>query len=262
MLIAGRTPPTPSPAKVTVDYAAIEGTIEEKISSGSASLDSIQGVSVSVDGQTVITHYRNGFSSAKTEHMWSVTKSVVATLIGIAISDGLIENLDQSLGGLLPEYRKVMAPGISAITLRQLMSMTGGVDEHDLPAKTVKDLYATKGDLVMYILRSDLIADPGTEFHYSNTGSHLVVAVLAAALQHAGRDQSVLSYARQKLFDPLGSRLSLPTSGHPDWKPQPIPSIAPDLGGRLTRGESNLARSGCGSLCPTWSRPPRGTPLL
>jgi CubicO group peptidase (beta-lactamase class C family) len=92
-------PPVPSPTKAAVDYAAIERTVEEKISSGSASLDSIQGVSVSVDGQPVITRYRNGFSSAKTEHMWSVTKSVVATLIGIAMAEGLIENLDQSLSG-------------------------------------------------------------------------------------------------------------------------------------------------------------------
>jgi CubicO group peptidase (beta-lactamase class C family) len=92
----------PSPTKAAVDYAAIERTVEEKISSGSASLDSIQGVSVSVDGQPVITRYRNGFSSAKTEHLWSVTKSVVARLIGIAIAEGLIENLDQSLGGLCP----------------------------------------------------------------------------------------------------------------------------------------------------------------
>jgi CubicO group peptidase (beta-lactamase class C family) len=195
--------PTPSSTSRTVDYAEIDAGIEDKISSGSATLDSVQGVLVSVDGQTVIAHYRNGFDAAKTEHMWSVTKSVVATLIGIAISDGLIESLDQTLAQLLPQYRKVMAPGVSAITLRQLMSMTGGVDEKDPSAATVQDLYAKKGDLVKYILRSRLIADPGTQFHYSNASSHLVIAVLVSALRRAGRDASVLDYAREKLFDPL-----------------------------------------------------------
>jgi CubicO group peptidase (beta-lactamase class C family) len=86
--------PTPSPSPShTVDYAAIETVIEDKIGSGSATLDSIQGVFVSVDGKTVIGHYRNGFSATRTEHVWSVTKSVVAILIGIAIADGKIVNL-------------------------------------------------------------------------------------------------------------------------------------------------------------------------
>jgi CubicO group peptidase (beta-lactamase class C family) len=134
----------------------------------------------------------------------SVTKSVVATLIGIAISDGLIENLDQPLSQLLPEYRKEMGSAVSAITLRQLMSMTAGIDDQDPSAETVKDFYAKRGDYVKHVLRSDLIADPGTEFHYSNASSHLVVAVLASALQRAGRDESVLDYGRETLFDPLG----------------------------------------------------------
>ena len=49
------------------------------------------------------------------------------------------------------------------------------------------------------------MADAGTEFSYSNTSSHLVAAVLAAAFQRADGDhpRSVLDYAREKLFDPL-----------------------------------------------------------
>jgi hypothetical protein len=60
--------PSPVPSR-TVDYAAMEASIEDKISSGSATLDAVQGVLVSADGQTVIAHYRNGFSAAKTEHV-------------------------------------------------------------------------------------------------------------------------------------------------------------------------------------------------
>jgi CubicO group peptidase (beta-lactamase class C family) len=143
--------------------------------------------------------------------MWSSTTTTrigvtvsPATLIGIAISDGLIENLDQTLSQLLPKYRKEMEPAVSAITLRQLMSMTAGIDDQNLSAETVKDFYAKRSDYVKHVLRSDLIAGPGTVFHYSNASSHLVVAVLASALQRDGRDESVLDYARKTLFDPLG----------------------------------------------------------
>jgi CubicO group peptidase (beta-lactamase class C family) len=231
---------TPSSAKAAADYAAMETAIEDKISSGSVTLDSIQGVLVSVDGQTMIAHYRNGFSAANTEHVWSVTKSVVSTLIGIAIADGLIENLDQTLSQLLPKYRKQMDPAVSAITLRQLMSMTAGIDDQNLPAETVKDFYAKRSDHVKYVLRSDLIADPGTEFHYSNARSHLVVAVLASALQRAGRNESVLDYARQTLFDPLGI----------DTRPAYIKPL------RLETASDPFYRAGFG-----WSVDPRGIQL-
>ena len=56
---------------------------------------------VSVDGQRVIAHYRNGNGRSGVAR-WSVTKSVTSALIGIAISDGVIESLDQTLAELLP----------------------------------------------------------------------------------------------------------------------------------------------------------------
>ena len=47
---------------------------------------------------------------------------------------------------------------------------------------------------------------PGGAFWYSNPSAHLVAAVLAAALARAAGDRprTVLDYAREKLFDPLG----------------------------------------------------------
>ena len=46
----------------------------------------------------------------------------------------------------------------------------------------------------------------GSAFWYSNPSAHLVAAVLAAALERAAGDppRTVLDYAREKLFDPLG----------------------------------------------------------
>jgi CubicO group peptidase (beta-lactamase class C family) len=76
---------TPSPTKAAADYAAMETMIENKISSGSLSLSTINAVLVSVDGETKVAHYRNGSKPEDALHVVSVTKSVASALIGIAI---------------------------------------------------------------------------------------------------------------------------------------------------------------------------------
>jgi CubicO group peptidase (beta-lactamase class C family) len=188
---------------VPVDYHALEIAIENKIGNSSVSMDNVRAVLVSVDGQPRVTHYRHGATAEDTTHIWSVTKSVVSTLIGIAISDGLIRNLDQTLAELLPQ--RAMPSRARAVTLRQLMTMSAGFNG-DPPEQPTRKIYASGGDLVNYLVNNCQAGDPGTHFMYSNVSSHLVAAVLAAALQRADGDhpRSVLGYAREKLFDPLG----------------------------------------------------------
>ena len=77
----------PRPAQAAVDYAAVEIAIEDKISSGSLSLSTINAVLVSVDGETKVAHYRNGSKPEEALHVYSVTKSVASALIGIAIEE-------------------------------------------------------------------------------------------------------------------------------------------------------------------------------
>jgi CubicO group peptidase (beta-lactamase class C family) len=198
--------PTPSPTKA-VDYAAMETTIENKISSGSLALSTIDAVLVSVDGETKLAHYRNGSKPEDALHVWSVTKSVVSALIGIAIDEKIISGLDATLPGLLPRYHKYLTAEEKSITLRQLMSMTAGFppDETTVPARTVARVFEQRTDPIPQILTVGLDMPSGEAFSYSSRGSHLVSAVLREALVRADGDdpRTVLEYAREKLFDPL-----------------------------------------------------------
>ena len=135
-------------------------------------------------------------SASDTSNLFSVTKSVVGTLIGIALSDGSLGSIDQPLGELLPAYAADMEPEEAAITLRQLLTMTAGLPEElgrDLPEWMLTD------DWVRSILAEPLEQSPGEGFAYSNASSHLLSAVLTEAT-----GMSVLDYARARLFDPLG----------------------------------------------------------
>ena len=97
--------PKSSPTRAgasSIDYVALEAEIEKAISTGPVTLDNVQAVLVNVDGETAIAHYRHGFTEGNYGHVWSVTKSVISILIGIAIEDGLIADLDTPLAKLLP----------------------------------------------------------------------------------------------------------------------------------------------------------------
>lgn len=207
-LMACSAPPASEPATdrtVTgvVDYAAMERAIEDKISSGSLALSTIEAVLVNVDGESKVAHYRNESKPQDALHVWSVTKSIVSALIGIAIDEKIISGLDATLLELLPRYQKYLSAEQKSITLRQLMSMTAGFPSDELDK--IDRVFEQRTDPIPSILTDGLGMPPGEAFGYSNTGAHLVSAVLREALIRADGDdpRSVLEYAREKLFDPL-----------------------------------------------------------
>ncbi len=198
-------PSEPTPAgKPPIDYVALDAEIEKAITTGPATLDNVRAVLVSVDGETKIAHYRHDFAEDDHGHVFSVTKSVVSVLIGIAIADGLIADIDQPLIELLPKHRHAMSGDTASVTLRHLMTMSGGFQ--DEPQYAWKKSMEPGGNFVDILLERRQEIEPGKIFSYTNSNAHMVTAVLAAALERedGDRPRTVLAYAREKLFDPLG----------------------------------------------------------
>jgi CubicO group peptidase (beta-lactamase class C family) len=158
-------------------------------------LEDVRGVSVTVGAEPVFHRY---FDDSESEYanVASVTKSVMSILVGIAIAEGHLPGVDATLTQLLPDRRDQMAPGVHDVTLEQVLTMTGGVRQDD-PRSEVH--FVASEDWVGAILAEPLEFPPGEEFAYSSAGSHLLSAILVEA---TGR--SVLEYARERLFDPLG----------------------------------------------------------
>ena len=162
-------------------------------------LRELRAVLVYVCGVPVHEEYRAS-TPDDTHNVHSVTKSVVGTLLGIALADGSLKSLDQTLGELLPEDRNVMSPAVARIKLRQLLTMTAGLDA-DLPDGSV-GAWVQSDHFVEGILRQGIVGKPGA-FAYSSASSHLLAAILARATR-----RSVLKYATEKLFRPLGIEMS------------------------------------------------------
>jgi CubicO group peptidase (beta-lactamase class C family) len=147
----------------------------------------LASVIVLADGRTAYERY---FDSVATDHhhVWSVTKSIIGTLVGIAIGEGKIPGVDATLAQLLPDHAEDMRPVVAGITLEHLLTMTAGLAD-DLPGSD---------DAVASILEQRPF-DPGSEFSYANNSVHLVAAILVEAT-----GMPLLAYARAVLFDPLG----------------------------------------------------------
>jgi CubicO group peptidase (beta-lactamase class C family) len=194
---AGCTAPRPKPQRdATLSASAsvvdLERVVNDYIAVGSVTLGTINSVVVDVDGIRQLELYRNGGGPDHYSHVWSVTKSVVSTLVGIAIAEGKIRSLNATLPELLPEHAAKMSADQRSITLRQLLTMSAGISDGQGTRSPADGKIAS-------ILDLPLQASPGTQHIYSDPGAHLVSAIVMEAT-----GMTTLDYAREKLFGPLG----------------------------------------------------------
>jgi len=165
----------------------------------------------------------------------SVTKSVTATLIGIAIRRGEIPGVQTPVFELLGDYDlSGLDPRVRNATLEDLLTMRLGIEwhENDRPLDdTNTTLQLEKSDdWVAFTLAQPADSDPGVKWNYNSGGSHLMSAII---LQATG--QTTAEYAEEHLFGPLGIR---------DYHWKKDPQGLPDTEGGLYLAAEDLARIG------------------
>ena len=142
-----------------------------------------------------------------TDHMvMSVTKSFTSICIGIAIDEGFIGSVHQSMFDYLPEYQHLNTGGKDKITIEHLLTMTSGLkwDEWNAaPNSGENDIGAlwfySSNDPVTSILKMPLTDTPGTSFTYS--GGNMII--LSEIIKNAS-GMNLGEFSEQYLFQPLG----------------------------------------------------------
>ena len=143
------------------------------------------------------------FGRASLHDLRSVTKSVVSTLVGIAIERGDIPSVDTPLYHLLPDYAHLLEGGKRAITLRHVLAMSAGLDWNEWdapygdPENDERKLYEAP-DPVAFTLERALVAEPGAIHNYSGGLTQLLAAGVE---EETGRD--IVDFAQEVLFRPL-----------------------------------------------------------
>jgi CubicO group peptidase (beta-lactamase class C family) len=133
----------------------------------------------------------------------SISKSVTALVLGIAIGKGLIAGVDQPVLPIFPEYADLRTPEKDRITIRHLLTMSQGLTwDESLPYSDPRNSEIRMDeapDPVRYTLDQPVGSEPGSVYNYSG-GS----ATIIAALLHKATGKPLDALARTELFEPLG----------------------------------------------------------
>jgi len=165
----------------------------------------IDSMTVVRNGYIVAEFYNNPLFKNNDMHViHSVTKSIVSTLIGIAMDNGYIASVDTPVVDIFPDHViNNLDDRKQAMTVRDLLSMQTGLHSRDSFLYAYEGLFALQhsDDWLQYALDLPMAANPGERFDYSNISTFLLSAII---IQTTGLD--TLAFAKQHLFEPLGIR--------------------------------------------------------
>ena len=156
------------------------------------------GFAVVQDDSLIFEQYWNGWDADSVSNSFSVAKSYISVLAGIAIQDGVIKSVQQPVSDFLPEYKEgCYAP----ITIENVLTMSTGLDWSESGADPFSD--NAKGYYGTNVRELSLMQpcrdEPGKEFDYISGGTQIMAEVIEAAYQRP-LDELV----REKIWTPLG----------------------------------------------------------
>lgn len=175
---------TVAPAAAGFDPAALSAAVTTAVADRSV------GVVVLRHGEIAAEAYAPEWDPAKAFQLASAAKSVLSVLIGIAIDQGYIKGVDQSVSDFIPAWRGTPK---QAITVRHMLTMTSGLAFEGLK---VRDIV---GDQFAINSSTPLEFPPGTHWAYNTPAFHLLYHVVERAV-----GAPFEAFAQKVLIGPLG----------------------------------------------------------
>jgi len=178
------------------------GVRPEALAAAQAISDQYGGSSLLVwrGGALVYERYAEGFGPQTPLATFSMAKSVLGLMFGLAVAKGVV-SLDDQVSRHVEEWR---GDPRGAITLRQLMQMRSGLKVYPL-SLTNPGAYALLfgRDITKTVLETPLVDTPGEAFEYANVNCFVAGLALDRALSRAGEGRYV-EFLSRELWRPLG----------------------------------------------------------
>ncbi|MHB8476388.1 MAG: serine hydrolase domain-containing protein [Steroidobacteraceae bacterium] len=155
----------------------------------------IRAIVVVHHGRIVAERYAAGFSAATPLLGWSMTKSVVAGLVGVLVKEGRLA-LDRSAGG-----PAVGGAGRERIRIADLLAMSSGLrfnEAYGAVSDVTRMLYL-EPDMAAFASAQPLAHPAGEFWSYSSGTANILSRILQDAAGRLGAE-----YPAEKLFRPLG----------------------------------------------------------
>lgn len=197
-------PPIPNLPKITPEEAGFNrdsiNALDDFISNFEQ--NDFRGMVVIKNHQIAIEYFYNSTERSDINDIRSAGKSFTALLLGIAIEEGLVENIEQDVysfftkekyPSLNEEYKKVK--------IKHLLDMSSGLDADSDDWKTPGNAgqWMEKDEWVSYLLEIKLANKPGENWVYADINSALIGAIIEET-----SGMSLNDFAKKKVFDPLG----------------------------------------------------------
>jgi len=185
--------PTATPAEVGIDENRLSQAVAK-----AEKIPSFLSLLVVKDGSLALESYFHRNQAESLNDVRSVTKSIVSTLVGIALKEGFIGSLDETLGDHLELEVFELDSVQKSISIRHLLTMTSGFQWDEWES----DSYSTwiqSIDHILHVLQQPIINTPGAQFTYNSGAVHLLGALLQEAV-----GMPLPEFADRYLFSKIG----------------------------------------------------------
>lgn len=158
------------------------------------------------NGKFIYDAYQNGFNPNTRHQMWSVTKSVTTSLVGIAVAEGLVDSIHDPITKYIAEAAGTVWEGTSVEDLLQMESGTYWVD---VPVHQPEQLILMGADFHSnglygmtrddYLLRLTRVSPPGEFYRYNSGDAQMLAWLLERVYQ-----KPYAKILSEKIWQPAG----------------------------------------------------------
>ena len=187
---------TRAPRDAGMDAAGIEDALNYAAERSSTGLVILRG------GRIVAEKYWQDWTPQTAQPIFSSSKSVAATLIGMAIEEGKLKGVNQSLADFIPSWK---GSPKEAITLRHVMTMTSGIKVGGAAVSASVDAFEATAAF-------PLEHKPGEHWAYNTPVYRMLLRVIEMAY-----GESINQFTQRKLAAPIGI-------SHSSWDCSPAPN--------------------------------------
>lgn len=160
-----------------------------------------RGLVVIKDNQAVIEWYYNNTERVTINDIRSAGKSFTSLLLGVALKEGLVQNLEQDVYSFFSKEKyPSMNEEYKKVKIKHLLDMSSGLDadsdDGSSPGHARHWVY--NDEWVKDLLEVKLINEPGKKWVYADINAALIGAIIEETSGMSLRD-----FAQEKVFGPL-----------------------------------------------------------
>jgi CubicO group peptidase (beta-lactamase class C family) len=162
------------------------------------------GLIIVQDGQIKLEKYKMDWNASSRWTSFSVAKSFASTLVGAAVKDGYIKNLNDKVVTYIPDLK---GSAYDDVTVRQLLTMTSGVkwnEDYTDPKSDVALFNQHKAEpgvdvTVSYMRKLPREAPAGSKWVYKTGETNLIGVLVSSATK-----KKLSDYLSEKIWKPFG----------------------------------------------------------